>query len=368
MRKHQYDKIFLGLALTLLAVGFIIFGSASLGLLARKGDIATGVIFRQIIAGGVLGIGALITGMKIDYKLWRTYATPIFVISLLLMVIVLIPGIGLEAGGARRWIYIPGVISFQPSEILKFSFVVYLSAWLTSEKKKTHDFVHGFIPFLVILGVVGGLLLAQPDTGTFMIFFGTAVAMFVAGGGAWSHIATLIPLSVGGVGILALIRPYVLERILTFFDPSHDALGSSYHVRQGLIAIGSGKFLGRGFGQSIQKFGYLPEPTTDSIFAVAAEEFGFIGSIALIGIFTALALRGLRIAKQTNDMFGRLLAIGIIMLVTTQMFINTSAMLGIIPLTGVPLPFISHGGTALAVVMFEVGVMLNISKHARAHV
>lgn len=368
MRKAPYDKIFLAITLLLLVGGFVIFGSASLGLLARKSEVATGVIFRQIMAGGVVGIGALLTGMRIDYRLWKKYATPLFVLCVVLMAVVLIPGIGLEAGGARRWIDIPGLPTFQPSEIFKFAFVAYLAAWLSSEKKKTFDFIHNFLPFLIILGVVAGLLLAQPDTGTFMVFFGTALVMFVASGAPWRYTLSLIPLSVAGISVLALLRPYVLQRILTFFDPTRDALGASYHARQGLIAIGSGGLFGRGFGQSIQKFSYLPEPTTDSIFAVTAEEFGFIGSIILVSIFIALALRGLRIARRAPDMYGRLLSVGIIMLITTQMFINTSAMLGIIPLTGVPLPFISHGGTALAVVMLEAGVMLNISKHAKRHV
>lgn len=342
-------------------LGVFIYLSASLGLLARSGTDFGGTTFKQIFAGLGVGLAALFVTVRIPYHFWKKYALHIFIFSIVLMVLVLIPQIGISANGARRWLPV-GPFSFQPSELMKFGFVVYLASWISSHKTEIKSLKNGLLPFLAILGFVCFLLLKQPDTGTLTIFFFTALAMFIVGGGRWAHFAAVGALSVLGVGVLAFFRPYVLDRFMTFFDPSADPHGISYQVRQALIAIGSGKFFGRGFGQSIQKFSYLPEPTTDSIFAVAAEEFGFVGSSAIIGLFLLFALRGFRIANRAPDAFGRLLAVGLVMLIVSQSFVNIAAMLGIIPLTGVPLVFISHGGTAFAVAMAEIGVILAISK------
>lgn len=358
---HTYDKIFIGIVAVIVLLGLLIFTSASLGLLARPGVDFASTTLKQIFAGLGVGLTALIVFSRIPYRFWKKVAVPLFIISIVLMALVLIPGIGIEANGARRWLP-AGPITFQPSELLKFAFVIYLASWMSSSRTHIRSLKSGLIPFLVMLAVVCGLLLKQPDTGTFMIFFFTGLSMFIVGGGRWKHFFGIGAASFVGVGILAYFRPYVLDRIMTFLDPSLDPHGASYQVRQALIAIGSGQFFGRGFGQSVQKFNFLPEPTTDSIFAVAAEEFGFIGSSLIVLLFLLFALRGLRIAANAPDTFGRLLAIGFTALIVSQSFVNIAAMLGIIPLTGVPLLFVSHGGTAFAVAMAEVGVILAVSK------
>lgn len=361
MRKKRYDRLFLAIVSALVIAGLAIFVSASLGLLARQG-IALGVTTLKQVLGG-LGIGSLFlfAASQIPYGFWKKAAIPFFVISLILTALVLIPQIGITVNGARRWLPL-GPLSFQPSELLKFGFVIYLATWITSTKNNIQSLKFGFLPFAIVIGVVGVLLLKQPDTGTFIVFFITAIAMFIIGGGRWAHFFAMVLMSVVGIAVLAFMRPYVLNRLTTFLDPSSDAQGASYQVRQALIAIGAGGTFGRGFGQSLQKFSFLPEPTTDSIFAVAAEEFGFVGSVIIIILFLLFALRGFRIANRSPDTFGKLLAIGFTTLIVSQSFVNIAAMLGIIPLTGVPLLFISHGATAFAAAMAEVGVILAVSK------
>jgi cell division protein FtsW len=206
------------------------------------------------------------------------------------------------------------------------------------------------------------LMLKQPDTGTLLVIIAILIAMFIAAGGRWRYLLLLLVIGVFAVFILAQIRPYFMARLTTFLDPSQDALGSGYQIQQSLIAIGSGGIFGRGFGQSIQKFNFLPEPIGDSIFAVACEEFGFIGAFTLVILYLFFALRGYKISSRVSDPFGRLVVIGVITHITAQSFINIGAMLGVLPLTGVPLVFVSHGGTAMLLALAEVGIVLSISK------
>jgi len=222
------------------------------------------------------------------------------------------------------------------------------------------------LPFVLLLGLVSSILLLQPDTGTVLVLFVTAVAMFVAAGARFRDIAGLGLFSIIAFAALASVRPYVMDRLLTFFNPSLDPLGSSYQIQQSLIAIGSGEIFGRGFGQSVQKFDYLPEPIGDSIFAVFAEEFGFIGAAFLISLFLFFTLRGLKIAGRAPDQFGGLVVVGIVILITSQSFINIGSLIGVLPLTGLPLLFVSHGGSALFFALLGVGIILNISRYAKA--
>ncbi len=359
--RRTADRFFLGIIIALIIVGFFIFTSASLGLLGRTGANFSVVALKQlIILIGGLGIMSLVA--KIPYKKWREWALPIFIGSLILTALVFLPKIGMSAGGARRWLSL-GPLSLQPSEFLKLGFVIYLAAWCSIIKDKIQTIRFGFGPFLLLLGMPAALILLQPDTGTFMVFFTAAVAMFIAAGGRWLHLLGLLLTGVILVGFMAYTRPHVRERIMTFINPTQDTLGSSYQLNQSLIAIGSGGVTGRGFGQSVQKFNFLPEPIGDSIFAVASEEFGLIGSLIIISLFVLFGLWGLKIAARVPDTFGRLLGVGIVILITAQSFINISAMLGLIPLTGVPLVFISHGGSALLIALVEVGIVLNLSRY-----
>lgn len=361
---RKIDRPFLITVIILVIAGFFIFTSASLGLLARDGARFSQVAFSQFFLGLFFGSIALIITTKIKYKFWRKYAFYIFIGSITTTILVFVPGLGKTFGGAQRWLDF-GFITFQPAEMLKIGFVIYFSAWLTNARDKLHIIWHGVIPFVILLVITGGILLAQPDTGTFLVILMTGFAMFIASGARWRDISALFGISSVVLFIFTYFRPYAKERILTFINPASDVLGSGWQIKQSLIAIGSGEIFGRGFGQSVQKFQYLPEPIGDSIFAVIGEEFGFVGAVIIIMLFLFLAFRGLKIAVKTPDNFSRLLVVGIVILIVSQSFINIGSMLGVMPLTGLPLLFISHGGTALLFALAEVGIVLNISKFKR---
>lgn len=360
-RSSSIDKSFLTVTVILIVAGFFIFSSASLGLLAKESSNYSSVAFSQTVLGLFLGSIAMVVASRIDSSFWKNFALFVFLGAAFLNILVLFPQIGFEHGGARRWIEIGG-LSFQPAELMKFGFVVYFAAWAAWVKDRISTLEWGFLPLIALLGVCGGLLLSQPDTDNFLIIVITGLAMFIAAGGRWRYVLIMIIVGVLGVGFLAYTRPYVKQRIMTFVNPTADALGASYQIQQSLIAIGSGGVFGRGFGQSVQKFTYLPEPVGDSIFAVAAEEFGFVGSVLLIAIFVLFATRGLKIASRVPSPFNRLLVVGIVIMIISQAFVNIGAMLGVLPLSGITLPFVSHGGTSLFICLFEVGVILSISR------
>lgn len=361
MKKFKVDLPFLISVIILIVGGYLIFRSASLGLLSKQPVKYAGVAFNQTVFGLLLGSIACYITSKIDYKIYRKYAFFIFLTSILATLLVFLPSIGFSHGGASRWIRIAGV-SFQPSEFLKIGFIIFLSAWMASVKDRVQNIKYGLLPFVVVTLIVGIVLLIQPDTDTFIITAFAGLAIYLSAGGRWKHILVMGLIALLGVGILAYTRPYVKARIITFINPAHDSLGSGYQIQQSLIAIGSGGFFGRGFGQSIQKFSVLPEPIGDSIFAVASEEFGFVGAVTIILLFIFFCIRGLKIASKTPDSFGRLMVVGIVIMIGTQAFVNIGAMVGVLPLSGITLPFISHGGTALFMTLAEVGIVLNISK------
>jgi cell division protein FtsW len=275
--------------------------------------------------------------------------------------LVFIPRIGFTHGGATRWLAIGGG-TIQPAEFLKIGFVIYFSAWLSGIKDKVSDIKSGIIPYLVLVGLCGAILIKQPDIGTLIVIAITGLAMLVAAGLPWKHFFGLIVFGILVFALLITVKPYLRDRAMTFLDPNRDPTGASYQIQQSLIAVGSGGFIGRGFGQSIQKFNFLPEPIGDSVFAVFAEEWGLLGSIVLLGLFLFFAIRGIHISATSPDIFGGLMALGIVILIVVQSFINIASMLGIFPITGMPLLFVSHGGTALLFAMAEVGILLNISR------
>lgn len=365
MKKIKVDIPFLISIIILVIAGYLIFASASLGLLSKQPAKYANVAFNQTFFGLFLGSLACLFTSKLDYKNYRKYAFYIFVISAIVTLMVFIPGVGVGHGGAQRWIYL-GPLSFQPSELLKIGFILYFAAWLSSVKDKADTIKYGLAPFIVIIGVVAAILLAQPDTDTFLIIVFSGIAMYLSGGGRWKYIIFMGLLGIIGIGVLAMSRPYVMSRINTFIHPEKNSQGSGYQIQQSLIAIGSGGMFGRGFGQSIQKFNVLPEPIGDSIFAVAGEEFGFVGAVSIIMLFIFFASRGLKIASQVPDSFGRLIVVGIVILIVSQAFVNIGAMVGVLPLSGITLPFVSHGGTALFMTLAEVGIVLNISKNKKA--
>jgi len=332
--------------------------------LSRGGASYSSVAINQILFGIMGGSLALFITSSIHYRVWRKYAFYIFIVTLLLTLLVFTQQLGISYGGARRWVSI-GSLSFQPAELLKIGFIIYVATWLSGMKKYINDFVKGTLPFIGIILLIAIILLNQPDTGTFIIMTVSAIAMFITAGGRIRDVVLMFFAFVGLILLLAFTRQYVMDRITTFFDPTSDPQGLSYQINQSLIAVGSGGVAGRGFGQSIQKFEYLPEPIGDSVFAVYAEEFGFIGTTILILLFAAFTFRGYRIATHSKDLFGMLLVVGFITLIVVQAFLNMAAMVAIAPLTGLPLPFISHGGTALLSTLASIGIILNVSKYKK---
>ncbi len=361
---RPFDKYFFGIVVLIAIIGLFAFVSASLGILAQSESKFYGVLFNQIVLGFIGGLGALWLCMQLPYLFWRKYALFIFLGALLLTLAVFIPSIGFSHGGAQRWISI-GPFSFQPAEFLKLAFVIYASAWLTLVRKKTDELKYKILPIALLLGIIALILLRQPDTKSLLLMIIAASAMLFISGVSWKKIGIIVGIGAIGITLLAFFRPYVMERVQTFLNPDADPRGSSYQLKQSLIAVGSGGIFGRGLGQSVQKFNYLPEPQGDSIFAVFAEEFGFIGSAVLVILYVFLAIRGYKIAVQAPDTFGQYLVTGLVTLIVAQSFLNITSLIGLFPLTGVPLVFISHGGTSLAIALASAGIILNVSRYKK---
>lgn len=290
-----------------------------------------------------------------DYKKFYNLAVPLLITTIILLLAVFIPGIGIKVLGAHRWIDLR-LFVLQPAEFVKLSLAIYLAAWFSKKEKGR------FLAFALLLGLVLGLVMLEPDMGTTIIIMCEALILYFLSGGNLMHFIVSLPV----VGILGLIliklEPYRAQRLATFLNASQDINNSSYHVRQILIALGSGGFFGVGLGNSLQKYAYLPENTTDSIFAIIAEELGFLGSLILILLLVGVVWRGIYIALRTHDTFGKLLAGGIIAFLGSQMLINLGAQTAVLPLTGVPLPFISYGGSALVIDLCSIGILLNIAR------
>ncbi len=362
------DVPFLIITSLLIVSGLIIFSSATLMLIGTvKYD---AVRFNQYGLGFLGGLVLAYFAYKVPISFWRKTSFYFYILTVLMMVGVFVPGFGVFHGGARRWIQIAG-FQFQPAELFKISSVLYFGLWLMRDfgkKLSTKDnFRKRTIPLMCLMGVAAILFLLQPDTDTLGVTCLALVAMYVLSGGNWKDIYALGGLAMIGLIIIVFTRPYVMKRVKTFLDPSLDPTGSGYQVQQSLIAVGSGGMFGRGYGQSIQKFKYLPEPIGDSVFAVAAEEFGFIGTVFLVGLYLAFALRGLKMATRSSS-YGSLVIGGLLCLIVVQSFVNIAAMLAIMPLSGTPLIFISHGGTALLVSLFSVGIMLSASRERKVFV
>jgi cell division protein FtsW len=357
----RLDKKLLITTIIILIFGLVIFGSAALGVLSSNEAKFYAVVETQLIYALLGGAFALMLGILIPYRFYQNYAYYIFGGALLFTALVFVPSLSIYHGGAHRWIDL-GAFSVQPSEALKLGFVIAVAAWCSAYRSLFTNWKYGLLPYLCALGAVSLILLLQPDFGTYLVIASASFAVFFVGGARRRHMYILIALCIAGFIVLISQRDYMFERVRTFFDSSHDVRGSSWQLNQSLIAIGSGGLIGRGLGQSVQKFNYLPEPIGDSVFAVLGEELGFLGVIILIILYGIVSMRGYSIAMYAETQFGRLLAVGIVAIIASQTFINIGSMLGLLPLMGVPLPLISHGGTALMVALFELGVLLNISK------
>lgn len=351
---HPPDRWLVGALVLISLFGLIMVYDASVSIAIRDFNDQYHFIKDQI---RWLGIGylALFIFSRIDYRFWKQFVIPILLITFILLIAVFIPGIGVRALGAHRWINL-GFFVLQPAEIAKISMILYLSLWFSHVEKGR------LISFLLLLGMVVGLVLLEPDLGTSFIIVSIAVSLYFLSGAPISHFLFLLPVLLFGIGLLSIFSPYRLARVLTFLHPESDPLGASYQIRQVLIALGSGGVFGVGFGKSRQKYEYLPEANTDSIFAIIGEETGFVGSIVLLCIMLFVVWRGFRIARHAPDLFGRFTAYGISVWFAIQTCINLGAMVALIPLTGVPLPLISYGGSSLIIFMLSFGILLNISR------
>ncbi len=349
-----FDRSFLYLILTMVTLGLIFVADISTPQALNYFNDKF-YFFRQQIVWAAIGISAMFVVSHIHYSFWKKLAVPFFFATVFLLVAVLIPGISLKALGARRWISI-GPINFQPSEVIKLSLALYLAKVSESTKKNPLAY---FIP----LAIVCGLIMLQPDLGTTLIVGLIGITQIFVSGIPIVYFLGSLFVGIFSVAILILVSPYRRDRLMTFLQVSSDPLGKEYHIRQILLSLGSGGLFGLGIGQSRQKFLFLPEASTDSIFAAIAEEIGFIGSIALISLFAYFLYRAFKIASNAPDQFSKILAIGITAWIGGQIILNLSSMTALTPLTGIPLPFFSYGGTSLSMILASCGILLNISRY-----
>jgi len=376
MSKKKPDYFLLTIVAFLIGLGVLILASASAPYSQARFGNSYYFLQRQIIFGLIPGLILGFLAFKINISLIKKWAPVLFFLNLIFLLMVFIPGMGIRIEGATRWVNL-GIISFQPSEFLKITFTLYLAAWLASRAKKSQDkknrskrkpllFDQTFIFFTILCGIVALALNFQPDLSTLIVIASIALLMYFSINTPLIH--SILIILTGSVLFFFLVRlfPYRIERFRVFLDPDADPMGVGYQLKQAMIAIGSGGISGTGLGMSMQKFfpGFLPHPISDSIFVVFSEETGFIGGAFLIFLFLIFLWRGFKISKEAKDTFSQLAAIGITFWITFQAFVNIGAMIKILPLTGIPLPFISYGGSALVTALISIGILLNISKQS----
>jgi cell division protein FtsW len=363
-RGHRGDYVLALTVFILLAFGLIMMYNINPALSQKLlGRVDSGYYFRGQLINIAAGVAAFTVATHVYYQRWRQWALPLLIFAIFAVLLLMVPGLNTHKNGATRWLDL-GPVSFQPAELLKISLVIYLAAWFERRRDDLKSFMDGVVPFVVMLGVTSIIVVIfQRDMGTMMVLALAALGMFYVAGIRLKHLA--IVLAAGATaGWLAIVSfPHRLSRLLTFLDPSKDSSGGGYHISQALIAIGSGGVFGLGLGRSVQIYGYLPEASNDSIFAVIGEEFGLIGALLILSLFGLLVYRGIEVARKAPDTFSRLVATGITLILLFQAFINIAAMLSLVPLTGIPLPFISYGGSSLVIMMFATGLLFNISRY-----
>jgi len=357
------DDLFLfGAVLALLSVGLVMVYSAS-SVVAYERLADSAYFFKRQAAWTVLGLAAMWLARGIHYQRLRRGAVPLLAASALLLIAVLLPGVGRIAGGARRWL-VAGPLSFQPVEIAKLALLLYVAHFATRRGVAIREFRRGVVPPLIVTGLCSALVLRQPDMGSALMLWAVTLLVLFLAGARLAHLALVVA---GGAPLLAaavVLAHYRLQRLLGFLDPWSDPQGRGFHVIQSLLAFGSGGVFGVGLGASSQKFFYLPERHTDFIFAIIGEELGLLGTAGVVLLFALFAARGFRIARAAPDRFGALLASGITATIAAQAALNMGVATGLLPVTGLPLPFVSFGGSSLIVTMVEVGILLNVSRYA----
>ncbi|MBI2063322.1 MAG: putative lipid II flippase FtsW [Candidatus Yanofskybacteria bacterium] len=362
MQISKSGKTLTILVFILIVFGLVMLSSAGVVEGQKRFGSPSYYFLHQFLYGVLPGLALFLLFSRINYKFWKKIALPLLVAVIGLMVLVFVPGIGYGLRGAQRWLDLK-IFTFQPSEVLKLSLVIYLAAWFSRRDGRIGERIQSLAPFLLVLGFVGVLLLSQPDMGTLVLVALIALSMYFFAGAKFSHFVVLILVAGILLGALSVVEPYRFDRLKAFFNPSSDKQDTSYHINQALLGIGSGGIFGLGFGQSRQKINFLPEPVGDSIFAIVVEELGLVGGAFLLSLFLALSLAMINIAKTVSNQFGELLVLGVTTWVCGQALINIFAISGMIPLTGLPLPFISFGSSALVSIMAGLGIVLNISRH-----
>ncbi len=363
--EHEADKSLVVVLGVILVFGLVMLSSASSVVSYAKFGNVYNYFLHQLLAV-FISLVVMFVVSKIDYHFWRKYAGVFLIISIILLLLVFIPGIRAEFGTSRSWINIFGY-SFQPSELVKITFLIYLATWLESKKGQLSSFESGVFPFIITLGTIAGLMLLQPDLGSLLIIASSAIVVFFVGGGNFKHILIAGLLAVLVLFLtLSLKSSYQSDRFKCYQNPSYDTQDECYQINQSLIAVGSGGLFGRGLGQSRQKFMYLPEVWGDSIFPIIAEEIGFVFSSLILLLLLFLFHRILLVAKNAPDSYGTSLAVGVASWLAIQSFLNIGGQLNLIPMTGVPLPFISAGGSSALSSLIALGIIINISKQTRS--
>ncbi len=354
---HKYDYQLIIAVAALLIVGLMMIYSATFALGYQLHGQPTYYFIRQML-WMALGLLTMIVAARIEYHTWRRFSIPIMAVTMLLLLLVL--AIGDERFGGQRWLFNG---SIQPSELSKLAIIIYIADWLSSKGEQIRKVSYGLIPFAILIGIITGLIVLQRDLGTATLIAATAIAMFFIAGGSLWQIGVSAILGAGTLYLLITRSPYRMARLTAFLDPLNaDPLGEGYQIRQILIALGSGGLTGLGLGASRQKFGYIPASHTDGIFAILGEELGLIGALVVIGLFAYLGYRGFRIALNARDTFGTVLAAGITSSLILQALVNVGVVTASLPFTGIPLPFISFGGSSLVVSMASVGLLLSVSR------
>ncbi len=358
------DRWLLVLTLGLLCFGLAMVLSASSVWALQQHGSAYYYFDRQVVFA-VAGLAAMAVLMRLDYRLFHRWAPAAAVAVVALMLLVLVPHVGLSIQGARRWIDLGPLGTLQPSEAAKLVLAVFVAQWVERRQGRLRSFGDGFLPFAIMTAGVLGILMLQRDLGTAVVMSAILVSIYFAGGGRKRHVALVVAALLVGFALLTVLESYRQQRLATFLDPFRDPLGASYQPVQALIGLGSGGIFGVGLGHSVQKYLWLPEAHTDYIFAIIGEETGLVGTTAVLAAFVLLMVRGYRAAMRAADRFGVMLATGITTWIGFQALVNMGTVTSTLPATGVPLPFISSGGSALAITLAAMGVLLNVAAHAQ---
>jgi cell division protein FtsW len=356
----------LSIVIFLVAFGIVALSSASSVLSFERFEHNNYYLLRQVLYGLLPGLLLMYLFSRINYRFWQKIAPLAVLIGIILLILVLIPKIGFKVGNARRWIDL-GPFLFQPAEFVKLAIILYLASWYDKREHHAKDLYYGFLPILAIVILISMLIIMQPDVGTMLVLLAIAAAMFFVAGVKLKYLFSVAGIS--GLILFLLIKsePYRLQRITTFFNPSVDSQGISYQVNQALIATGSGGLWGQGFGQSRQKYNYLPEPMGDSIFAIMAEELGYFRIMIVLLLILLFAIAGFKIALKAPDTFSKMVAAGITSWILFQTLLNISGIIALLPLTGIPLPFISYGSSAMVINLAAIGILLNISRYTASN-